>query len=117
MTQKAFPISAEFMAAANTTPDQYLENYKQSTEASDAFWAERAKLIDWIKEPTKVSNVNYDLDNFNIKWFEDGELNISVNCLGLPPRIDNGTFTITNDMIVPVPRFWVDRLTDRTKQA
>ena len=84
MTQKSFPISAEFMAAANTTPEQYLKDYGQSiesTEASDAFWAKRAELIDWIKKPTKVSNVNYDLDDFHIKWFEDGELNISVNCL------------------------------------
>ena len=64
MTQKSFPISAEFMAAANTTPEQYLKDYGQSiesTEASDAFWAKRAELIDWIKKPTKVSNVNYDL--------------------------------------------------------
>ena len=84
MTQKSFPITAEFMAAANTTPEQYNKDYAQSiesTETSDAFWAQRAELIDWIKKPTKISNVNYDLDDFNIKWFEDGELNISVNCL------------------------------------
>ncbi|MBE0975691.1 hypothetical protein IH776_31450, partial [Escherichia coli] len=37
--------------------------------------------IDWIKKPTKIKNVNYDLNNFSIKWFEDGELNLSVNCL------------------------------------
>ncbi|KTF05729.1 hypothetical protein MGSAQ_002775, partial [marine sediment metagenome] len=50
MTQKSFPISAEFMAAANTTPEKYLEDYNQSiesTEANDAFWAKRAELIDW----------------------------------------------------------------------
>lgn len=84
MTQKSFPITAEFMAAANTTADQYTKDYEQSiesTETIDAFWAKRAELIDWIKKPTKVSNVNYDLDDFRIKWFEDGELNISVNCL------------------------------------
>ena len=84
MTQKSFPIAAEFIAAANTTPEQYAADYKrsiESQEANDAFWAERAELIDWIKKPTKISNVNYDLDDFRIKWFEDGELNISVNCL------------------------------------
>jgi acetyl-CoA synthetase len=84
MTQKSFPIAPEFMAAANTTPEQYLKAYEQSIkspEANDIFWAERAELIDWIKKPTKISDVNYDLEDFRIKWFEDGELNISVNCL------------------------------------
>ena len=84
MTQKSFPITAEFVAAANTTAEQYTKDYQQSIaspEANDAFWAKRAELIDWIKKPTKISDVNYDLEDFNIKWYEDGELNISVNCL------------------------------------
>lgn len=84
MTQKSFPIAAEFLAAANTTVEQYTKDYQQSIaspESNEAFWAERAELIDWIKKPTKISDVNYDLDDFRIKWFEDGELNISVNCL------------------------------------
>tara|TARA_R110002051_G_scaffold941_2_gene4606 strand:+ start:127 stop:2094 length:1968 start_codon:yes stop_codon:yes gene_type:complete len=84
MTQKSFPIAPEFLATANVTAEQYAEQYKQSIaspEATDAFWAKRAELIDWIKKPTKISDVSYDLDDFRIKWFEDGELNISVNCL------------------------------------
>ena len=84
MTQKSFPIAAEFVAAANTTAEQYAKDYQQSIEspeANDAFWAKRAKLIDWIKKPTKISDVSYDLEDFRIKWYEDGELNISVNCL------------------------------------
>ena len=84
MTQESFPISAEFIAAANITAEQYAEEYKQSVaspEANKAFWAKRAELIDWIKKPTKISDVSYDLEGFRIKWFEDGELNISVNCL------------------------------------
>lgn len=84
MTQKSFPLAAEFIAAANTTAEQYRTDYQQSIESPeshDAFWAQRAELIDWIKKPTKISDVNYDLEDFRIKWFEDGELNISVNCL------------------------------------
>ena len=84
MTQKSFPLTAEFVAAANTTAEQYTKEYQQSIaspEANDAFWAKRAELIDWIKKPTKISHVNYDLEDFHIKWYEDGELNISVNCL------------------------------------
>ena len=84
MTQKSFPITAEFVAAANTTAEQYTKDYQQSIaspEANDAFWAKRAELIDWIKKPAKISDVSYDLEDFCIKWYEDGELNISVNCL------------------------------------
>ena len=84
MTQKSFPITAEFVAAANTTAEQYTKDYQQSIaspEANDAFWAKRAELIDWIKKPAKISDVSYDLEDFRIKWYEDGELNISVNCL------------------------------------
>lgn len=84
MTQKSFPIAAEFIAAANTSAEQYVKDYQQSIESpksNDDFWAERAALIDWMKKPAKISDVNYDLDDFRIKWFEDGQLNIAVNCL------------------------------------
>lgn len=84
MTQESFSIPAEFIATANTSPEQYKKDYQRSiasTEDNDAYWAERAESIDWITKPTKISNVSYDLEDFRIKWFEDGELNLSVNCL------------------------------------
>lgn len=84
MTQKVFPVPEQFLQAANTSAEQYARDYARSVasdEDRDAFWQERSKLIDWVEEPTIISNVNYDLDDFRIKWFEDGKLNISVNCL------------------------------------
>ncbi|MGM8885009.1 acetate--CoA ligase [Psychrobacter sp. 1U2] len=84
MTQESFSIPAEFIATANTSPEEYQKDYQRSIasiEDNDAYWAERAEDIDWITKPTKIGNVSYDLDDFRIKWFEDGELNISVNCL------------------------------------
>lgn len=78
---KTYPISAEFAAQANINPEQYIATYQDSLDNNEAFWAKRAELLDWSKKPTKIKNVNYDLDNFSIKWFEDGELNVSVNCL------------------------------------
>lgn len=84
MAQKIYPVNPDFVATANTTAEQYQKNYQRSIaspEDTDAYWASRAELIDWFKKPTIISNVNYDLDDFRIKWFEDGELNISVNCL------------------------------------
>lgn len=81
---KTYPANVEFKSKANTTAEQYQQIYQQSiadNNSNEAFWAKRAELIDWIKKPTKIKNVNYDLNNFSIKWFEDGELNVSVNCL------------------------------------
>lgn len=84
MTQKSFPVADDFLAAANTSAEQYQTDYQQSIESpesNDAFWAQRAELVDWIKKPTEISDVSYDLEDFRIKWFEDGQLNVSVNCL------------------------------------
>ena len=78
---KTFPHSAEFAAKANSNPQKYADTYQESVDNNEAFWAKRAELVDWIKKPTQIKNVNYDLDNFSIKWFEDGQLNVSVNCL------------------------------------
>lgn len=81
---KTFPPSAEFAAQANTSPEKYLQTYQESTSSEEgniAFWEKRAELVDWFKKPSIIKNVNYNLDDFNIKWFEDGELNVSYNCL------------------------------------
>lgn len=84
MTQESFPIPDAFAKAANIDAATYAATYQRSVASdkdTDAFWAARADLIDWIKKPTIISDVSFDLDDFRIKWFEDGELNISVNCL------------------------------------
>jgi len=46
----------------------------------DAFWAEESKRITWMKAPTKIKNTSFEGD-VSIKWFEDGTLNVSANCL------------------------------------
>ncbi|MEL6378323.1 MAG: acetate--CoA ligase [Pseudomonadota bacterium] len=46
-----------------------------------AFWANISRRIDWISPPTKISDVSFEPDKFRIKWFYDGTLNASVNCL------------------------------------
>src|SRR3546814_3888738 len=55
--------------------------YRQSLGDPDAFWLEHGQRIDWIKPFTKVSNWSFDEADFGIKWFEDGVLNVSANCL------------------------------------
>src|SRR5690606_31942267 len=50
-------------------------------EDPDAFWAGVARRIDWYRAPTQIRDVSYALEDFHIRWFADGELNASVNCL------------------------------------
>ncbi|MEE4210697.1 MAG: AMP-binding protein, partial [Parvularcula sp.] len=47
----------------------------------DAYWLDQAKVLDWQTFPTKASDVSFEKDDFRIRWFEDGILNASVQCL------------------------------------
>ncbi len=75
------PVPAEWKTRAYIDNDKYLAMYKRSVEDPEGFWREHAQRIDWIKHFTKVKNVSYKAPNVSIKWFEDGSLNISANCL------------------------------------
>ena len=55
--------------------------YADSIADPDAFWGEHGKRIDWIKPYTKVKNTSFAPGNVDIKWFEDGTLNVSANCV------------------------------------
>ena len=61
--------------------DQYREMYAASVNDPDAFWAEHGKRVDWIKPFTKVKNTSFAPGNIDIRWFEDGTLNVSANCI------------------------------------
>ncbi len=75
------PVPAEFAKSAHIDKAKYEEMYKASVEDNEGFWAEHGKRIDWIKPYTKVKDVNFNAPGVSIKWFYDGTLNASVNCL------------------------------------
>ncbi|MET3898655.1 acetyl-CoA synthetase [Devosia sp. UYZn731] len=79
--QHIFPPSAATIDHALVNPEQYAEMYARSVSDPDGFWADQAKRIDWIKAPTKIKNATFAYPDVSIKWFEDGILNISVNCI------------------------------------
>ena len=60
---------------------KYEEMYKESISNPIKFWSEHGKRIDWIKNYEKVRDFSYDQKNLYIKWFEDGTLNASYNCI------------------------------------
>jgi len=76
-----YPVPDAVAKSAWINNDQYLSLYKQSVEDSEGFWAEHGKRIDWIKPFTKVKDVNFNAPDVHIRWFYDGTLNASANCL------------------------------------
>ncbi|WP_019616277.1 acetate--CoA ligase [Psychromonas ossibalaenae] len=76
-----YPVSADLAQKSLLTNEEYLSQYQQSINDPAAFWGEKGKILDWIKPYSKVKNSSYDPGHINIKWFEDGQLNVSANCL------------------------------------
>ncbi|MCW2315729.1 acetyl-coenzyme A synthetase [Rhodoblastus acidophilus] len=81
MSEKVYPVPAEWEKRAFVDDAKYSELYAKSVSDPAAFWAEHGKRIDWIKPFTKVKETSYDPHNVSIKWFEDGTTNVSLNCI------------------------------------
>ncbi|WP_416886484.1 acetate--CoA ligase [Marinospirillum sp.] len=79
--QKVYPVKPEVADAAWINKEKYLAMYAESVNNPEAFWAEQGKRIDWMQPYTRVKNTSFDPHNVDIRWFEDGTLNASVNCL------------------------------------
>ncbi|MBQ2261904.1 MAG: acetate--CoA ligase [Loktanella sp.] len=80
-TDARFAPSADFVAKAHVTAEQYQAMYDASIADPEKFWGEHGKIIDWIKPFTKVKSTSFAPGNIDIKWFEDGTLNVSANCI------------------------------------
>ncbi|TSA23687.1 acetate--CoA ligase [bacterium] len=81
---KTFPPTEEMKKNAYITSDeQYKEMWERSIKDPDGFWLEQAETLDWFKKPTQGLKYNWDTKARIIEhtWFEDGEINVSYNCL------------------------------------
>ncbi|QIF95969.1 acetate--CoA ligase [Proteus vulgaris] len=74
-------IPATIAEHALINKEQYQKDYELSIKNPEAFWADKGKIVDWIKPYTVVKNTSFDPGHVRIRWFEDGQLNISQNCL------------------------------------
>jgi acetyl-CoA synthetase len=79
--EQVFPVPEAIARTAWIDNAKYLAWYQRSVEDPEAFWAEHAKRLDWIKPFTQVKDVSFKAPNVHIKWFADGTLNVSANCL------------------------------------
>ncbi|WP_256383340.1 acetate--CoA ligase [Photobacterium toruni] len=76
-----YPVNNAIANNAHINDDQYREMYQQSTINPQGFWRQHGQIVDWITPYTKVKNTSFDSGHISIKWFEDGELNVSANCI------------------------------------
>jgi acetyl-CoA synthetase len=81
MTQSIYPIPSSVKESAIINEEKYLELYKWSLEDPEAFWKEQGQRLDWFKPYTTAKNTSFDKGHVDIKWYEDGQLNASYNCI------------------------------------
>lgn len=86
-----YPVPDNWAAKAFMTSEGYEKAYRASIENPDNFWRNEAERIDWIKPFTTVQSCSFNEADFGIKWFEDGILNVSANCVDrhLPHRAND----------------------------
>ena len=81
MTEALYPVPAQWAARAHVDAAGYQAKYAEAMADPDSFWQREAQIIDWVTPFTKVSNSSFNEADFGIRWFEDGTLNVSANCL------------------------------------
>jgi acetyl-CoA synthetase len=81
MSEKVYPVTASWKKNALVDDAAYKKMYADSVKDPAKFWAKHAKRLDWFKAPTKIKNTSYKYPNVSIKWYEDGVLNVSYNCI------------------------------------
>ena len=75
------PVFENFKDSAHLTKDKYEEAYKFALDNPEAFWEKEGKRINWMNPYTMVKDVTWSNNDVNIKWFYDGTLNASYNCI------------------------------------
>lgn len=81
MSSHTYPVPASWKKRAFVDEAGYKAMYAESVKNPNKFWAKQAKRLDWFKAPTKIKNTSFDYKHVSIKWFEDGILNVSYNCI------------------------------------
>lgn len=79
--QQLYPVSAAALAHTYLNEEQYFAMYQASLDDPEAFWQQHGQRLDWSKPFSKVKDTSFELGNVHVKWFSDGELNVSYNCL------------------------------------
>jgi len=74
-------VNSDWANKAYVNNEKYNLLYQESISSPEKFWEENGKRIDWIKPYSIIKNTSYKKGNINIRWFEDGTLNVAANCV------------------------------------
>ena len=96
---KVFKVSSDWAKQALIDKKGYEQKYNESVKNNEAFWAAEGKRIDWIKPYSKIKDVTYSKEKVDIKWFYDGTLNVSYNCIDrhLPHKANDTAIIFEGD--------------------
>jgi acetyl-CoA synthetase len=99
MSDEVFPVPAEWANRALVDAAGYEAAVGRVEADPEGYWGELGRRLDWIKPFTQVKDVSFDRDDFRIRWFADGVLNVSANCIDrhLPHRADDVAFIWERD--------------------
>jgi acetyl-CoA synthetase len=81
MTESCYPVPAEWAEKALIDQDRYAAMYQEAATDPDGFWAREAQRLDWVRFPKRIKDTSFEEADFHIRWYEDGILNVSENCV------------------------------------
>jgi len=81
MSDTVYRVPAVWAANAKVDAAQYAADHARSLADPEGYWLEQARRLDWASFPTRADESSFDEADFGIKWFADGALNVSANCL------------------------------------
>jgi acetyl-CoA synthetase len=101
-----YPVSEEWAAKAKVNAARYQEMYARSLADPTGFWLEQAQRLDWTAFPTKADESSFARDDFRVRWFADGAINVAANCLDrhLAERGDTTAIIWEPDLPSEAPR-------------
>jgi acetyl-CoA synthetase len=76
-----YPVPPDFASGQTLDADDYRRLYARSLDDPEGFWGDVAQRLQWDRFPTRIKDCSFAPDDFRIRWYDDGELNASVNCL------------------------------------
>ena len=87
---EVFPVPEAWAKKALMTAEGYAAALARVESDPDGYWHELAGRLDWIRPPTRTKDISFHREDFHVRWYEDGVLNVSVNCLDrhIPARGD-----------------------------
>ena len=81
MSDAVFPVPRKWAQSAKFDAERYNDHYQRSINSLDDFWREEAKRIDWMRPFETIKDTSFNKDDLHIRWFTEGQLNITANCL------------------------------------